>query len=670
MAEFEEAFIRCAFACWEASGALLPSQPSADSSSSSSSSSSSPLNPYSPSEPDPVTLLEACAVGTVDWDSRDPECLRETAYHYCIEGLRIPSKDRGDQGSWGVDFIGSYARTLFALSEVPLPHSLAVIDLEAIAAADKAAAAQREREAKRLSMLKEDALEEERKKRLEDDRRLAHLDDVDRKYLDSHMGKRTAVSALSTGEKPQKVSEMQAVLDKSRYLCNPSSGINVLLGGSKEELWPVYATFCSCGDSTNPGKISGPNLFTLLSKLGILNNRIALSDVGMLLHQISSHLHAQAPASMGAFSPVSQDGTDCPSLSFEEFLVFLCAYSKQFYDTSSHTESDCGDGDTETLSTLSPDPVSLRREAIRLMAVGSKTSPSLSVKPTRHRGSSTTSDPETCSSPLCVKDISLTETRPYVPISHGTQQQRSYGGTTGLNIIISSDSGVEGGCPSASRAWFTGWRDHMNSSIPFKDLLESNILPMLRGHTILATPDDARLRDKYSVLFSLEVLLTMQRVEDTLRSVFIGELDCGSVDSPNSVRSGRSGDSGAGAGTLTSRVIVHALRRINMVPQVISENEILRLIRDVVPEVDKASSDSKRPTSSQYPPSHSHMPFGASKSPGKGSPTKGSEGDRDYKGELLFAHLEWVVCMVAFEAMDSAVRLSSTPTNPEVHTIY
>ena len=666
MAEFEEAFIRCAFACWEASGALLPSESSAAASSSSSSSSSSPSNPYSSSEPDPVTLLEACAVGTVDWDSRDPECLRDTAYHYCIEGLRIPSKDRGDQGSWGVDFIGSYARTLFALSEVPLPHSLAVIDLEAIAVADKAAAAEKEREAKRLSMLQEDALEEEKKKKLEEDRRLAHLDDEDRKYLDSHMGKRTAVSALSTGEKPLQVSEMQALMDKSKYLGNASVGINLLLGGSKEELWPVYATFCSCGDSTNPGKISGPNLFTLLSKLGLLNNRIALSDVGMLLHQISAHLHAQAPVSMGAFSPVSQDSTDCPSLSFEEFLVFLCAYSQQYYESSSHTGSDCGD--TETLSTLSPDPVSLRREAIRLMAVGSKTSPSVSVKPTRHRGSSTTSDPETCSTPLYTKDISISDSRPYVPLlSQGNQQQqRGYGGSTGLNIIISSDSGVEGGLPSASRTWFAGWREHMNSSVAFKDLLESNISPMLRGHTILATPDDARLRDKYSVLYSLEVLLAMQRVEDTLRSVFICELQCDSVDSPDSVRSGRSEDSGLGTGTLNSKIIINALRRINMVPQVISENEILRLIRDIVPEMDKTTNCSTKPLPSPCPPSPSHNPFGDSRSPRKGSPTKLCEGDKCYNGELLFAHLEWVVCMVAFEAMDSAVRLSSTPTDPEV----
>ena len=63
---------------------------------------------------------------------------------YCIEGTQGPSRDRdrdrGDLSCWGLDFVGPYARTLFAMSEVPHPHSLAVIDLEAIAAAVNPAA--------------------------------------------------------------------------------------------------------------------------------------------------------------------------------------------------------------------------------------------------------------------------------------------------------------------------------------------------------------------------------------------------------------------------------------------------------------------------------------------------------------------------------------------------
>jgi hypothetical protein len=53
-----------------------------------------------------------------------------------------------------------------------------------------------------------------------------------------------------------------------------------LLDGTKEALWPVYATYCSCGDSTIAGKLSGPNLFTLISKLGMLTHQTVLSDLG------------------------------------------------------------------------------------------------------------------------------------------------------------------------------------------------------------------------------------------------------------------------------------------------------------------------------------------------------------------------------------------------------
>lgn len=62
--------------------------------------------------------------------------------------------------------------------------------------------------------------------------------------------------------------------------------IKNLLEGTKEVLWPVYATYCSCGDSIEPGKLSGPNLFTLLSKLGLLTNLTVFSDLGILLHQV------------------------------------------------------------------------------------------------------------------------------------------------------------------------------------------------------------------------------------------------------------------------------------------------------------------------------------------------------------------------------------------------
>ena len=114
-----------------------------------------------------------------------------------------------------------------------------------------------------------------------------------------------------------------------------SMGIDALLDGTKEVLWPVFATYCSCGDSMEPGKLSGPNLFALLSKLNVLTEETALSDIGVLLHQVSSHTTAQAPTSSLFVDFDDENGLDSPLLSFEEFLVFLCAFSHLRYEGTS-----------------------------------------------------------------------------------------------------------------------------------------------------------------------------------------------------------------------------------------------------------------------------------------------------------------------------------------------
>ena len=68
--------LRCAFCCWDMSGAL--------------SSGSDPSDPRTRHEADPDTLFEASCMGTVDSDSRDPSAVRDAAYHYCIEGMLTP----------------------------------------------------------------------------------------------------------------------------------------------------------------------------------------------------------------------------------------------------------------------------------------------------------------------------------------------------------------------------------------------------------------------------------------------------------------------------------------------------------------------------------------------------------------------------------------------------
>ena len=123
--------------------------------------------------------------------------------------------------------------------------------------------------------------------------------------------------------------EEQEGQDEGEAAEDPSSPTRSLLYGTKEALWPVYGTYCSCGDSIDPGKLSGPNLFALLSKLGVLADNTLLSDIGILLHQISAHTHSSSVSIAGSSS---RDAFESPSLSFEEFLVFLCVFAQLRFD--------------------------------------------------------------------------------------------------------------------------------------------------------------------------------------------------------------------------------------------------------------------------------------------------------------------------------------------------
>lgn len=144
---------------------------------------------------------------------------------------------------------------------------------------------------------------------------------------------------------------------RSSPITERSIGIDALLDGTKEVLWPVFATYCSCGDSMEPGKLSGPNLFALLSKLNVLTNETALSDIGVLLHQVSSHTTAQAPTAALVESD-DANGLDSPLLSFEEFLVFLCAFSHLRYEGTGVLPDFSGSSVTDRNGSVSPAVVS------------------------------------------------------------------------------------------------------------------------------------------------------------------------------------------------------------------------------------------------------------------------------------------------------------------------
>lgn len=315
--------------------------------------------------------------------------------------------------------------------------------------------------------------------------------------------------------------------------------IDKLLFGTKEALWPVYATYCSCGDSSDPGKLSGPNLFTLLSKLGVLSDKTVLSDVGILLHQISAHTNSNLPL---ALAIVSEEIYESPSLSFEEFLIFLCSFSQLLYDG--------------------------------------------------------------------IVDA------PMFDICKGYRPKRS----ESIDSIRSDStyrSEIEEDNVSES------WEQYMGKSSSFKSLLEDTILPLLNKYPLLAFPEDARQRDKYSPIFSLEVLLAVQSAEGILVPVF--EKDRAkrfstAIDNDDS--------------EMTS--LIAALKRIKLVPQIISESQVMRLVKDVMPE---------RRMQSPKAQIGKHFSF---------DKTKG----------MLFPQWEYVLCIVANHAVDIAVRESPQHTDP------
>ena len=64
------------------------------------------------------------------------------------------------------------------------------------------------------------------------------------------------------------------------------------------------------------------------------------------------------------------------------------------------------------------------------------------------------------------------------------------------------------------------WEKYIKSSTNFSALLQEIILPKLKKYPLLESPEDARQRDMYSCVFSLEVLLAIEEIETKLSTAF------------------------------------------------------------------------------------------------------------------------------------------------------
>ena len=310
---------------------------------------------------------------------------------------------------------------------------------------------------------------------------------------------------------------------------------SALIELTKEELWPVFATFCSCGDSTDPGMLSGPNLFTLLAKLDLLVENIRLSDIGLLIHQVSNHHHTSqnvliSPKGIG----IGFGECDAPSLTFEEFLVYLCIFADLLKDTTID---------------------------IRLLMEQIVTS--IPKK-------------EKIESPRFSRESSYSE------IFSNNKED--------LTIIKLSDH------------WFQMWQKYMKSSSNFNALLQGTILPKLKKYPLLESPEDARQRDMYSCVFSLEVLLAIEEIEAKLSEAF-DRLRCSNCDEMYKFER-------------EIKHIVVALETLNLVPQLVSVKLVTKIAQNNF-ELRSSGKLSK---------------------------------DAD---SVLYSQWEWVICIVAFHIVEA-----------------
>lgn len=310
--------------------------------------------------------------------------------------------------------------------------------------------------------------------------------------------------------------------------CSSVANNDELLEGTKEALWPVFATYCSCGDSSEPGKLSGPNLFALLSKLDLLTDETMISDIGVLLHQISAHSLSQTPSSMNSNSNSlfqgSSESSQSPLLSFEEFIVFLCAFAQ------------------------------LRFEGVVKL-------PSWSVSPNKPSG-----------------DVTKKEDN-----------------------------------------WFAVCNTlYMSKSKSFKKLLEECVLPPLKKRLLLASPEDARHRDECILIFSLETLFSIESVEKKMLSLFKHD--------QRIMRRYLEKNKGTEEQIGFEDPIVASLARIKIIPQIVSEHEVVQLIEDILPSI------------------HSKKPL----TPLNKVPNMWVE--------MKFPQWQWVICIIAFKAVTFSIQ--------------
>lgn len=305
------------------------------------------------------------------------------------------------------------------------------------------------------------------------------------------------------------------------------------------------------------------------------------------MHQISSHTITEIPFQLSKYTNINNNNNsllldiksvtcESPALTFEEFLIFLCAYSYLFYEGKINIPS--------------------------------------SAPPLKN-----------------IKSIEIL-------------QQKEY------------------------QEWFEKWQIIMNTSITFKKLITEYVFPILLKNNntsvpLLACPSESRIRDKYISVFTLDIILALQNVEDNLLEL---------INEKNKQLK-LLYETNKNLFIVKSELIIEALQILDLLPEVINEEILNFTLSDIMPTINKnilrlpnsnsnSNSNNGNIINSQLLSPISTILNGSTNSRSVtsspstiGTTNTGTilNSQRDY---LVFPQWEWVLCVVSFHAIEYAIN--------------
>jgi hypothetical protein len=293
------------------------------------------------------------------------------------------------------------------------------------------------------------------------------------------------------------------------------------------------------------------------------------------------------------------------------------------------------------------------------------------------------------------------------------------------NLQPSSSTATVRSSAASKAVWFSQWQKAMSASVSFRRLLEEVILPVLQRHPLLPVPEDARVRDTYACIFTLEVVLAVELAEPVFRQYFEVKLKQRELLSDTFVTAGalswtsQSRLDSTSTSTLTpasiststlieerghrsaSNIIaifrtiqaatVSILHRLHIVPQMVTERDIDQLLLDVTPTDILCSPIKDRSvTAANFNPDAgplSTLPadtkYGANINDNLNSDQdresltvsrdavirEGVSSSSSPLTHMLLPQWEWILCVVAFKAVVASSSLMLDGKSPATRPI-